>query len=90
MLMLCKSNCARLTPEVLQQKTNGCHKLLSPWECPFIITKVTGPGTYKLITEDGKEVNNTWHISQLRRFYARKQLKEEYIYKPQEINVHDQ
>ena len=41
------------------QKTDGRHKLLSPWE-----------GTYKLITEDGKEVNNTWHISQLRKFYA--------------------
>jgi hypothetical protein len=52
------------------QKTDGCHKLLSPWEGPFIVTKVIGPGTYKLITEDGKEVNNTWHISQLRRFYA--------------------
>ena len=47
------------------QKTDRCHKLLSPWECPFIVTKVTGPGTYKLITEDRKEVNNTWHISQL-------------------------
>ena len=52
------------------QKTDGRHKLLSPWEGPFIVSKVTGPGTYKLITEDGKEVSNTWHISQLRRFYA--------------------
>ena len=52
------------------QKTDGRHKLLSPWEGPFIVTKVTEPGTYKLITEDGKEVSNTWHISQLRRFYA--------------------
>ena len=52
------------------QKTDGHHKLLSPLEGPFIVTKVIGPGTYKLITEDGKEVNNTWHISQLRRFYV--------------------
>ena len=71
-------------------KTDGRHKLLSLWEGPFIVAKVTRPGTYKLITEDGKEVNNTWHISQLRKFYTRKQLKEEYIYKPQEIKVHDQ
>ena len=34
------------------QKTNGRHKLLSPWEGPIIVTKVTGPGMYKLITED--------------------------------------
>jgi hypothetical protein len=52
------------------QKTDGRHKLLSPWEGPFIIAKVFGPGTYKLMTEDGEEVRNTWHISQLRRFYA--------------------
>ena len=65
------------------KKTDGRHKLLSPWEGPFIVTKVTGPGTYKLTTEDGKEVSNTWHISQLRRLYTWKQLKEEYLYKPQ-------
>jgi transposase InsO family protein len=35
------------------QKADGHHKLLSPWEGPFIIAKVTGPGTYELITEDG-------------------------------------
>jgi hypothetical protein len=52
------------------QKTDGHHKLLSPWEGLFIITKVSGPGTYKLMTEDGEEVKNMWHISQLRRFYA--------------------
>jgi hypothetical protein len=52
------------------QKTNGRHKLLSPWEGPFIVAKVSGPGTYKLMTEDGAEVRNMWHISQLRRFYA--------------------
>ena len=72
------------------QKTDGRHKLLSPWEGPFIVTKVIGPGTYKLITEDGKEVSNTWHISQLRRFYAWKQLKGKYVYRTQEINDHDQ
>ena len=52
------------------QKTDGRHKLLSPWEGAFIIAKVTGPGTYELMTEDGIEVKNTWHISQLKRFYA--------------------
>ena len=65
------------------QKTDGRYKLLSPWEGPFIVTKVTGPSTYKLTIEDGKEVSNTWHINHLRRFYAWKQLKEEYIYKQQ-------
>jgi hypothetical protein len=52
------------------QKTDGRHKLLSPWEGPFIVAKVSRPGTYKLMTKDREEVRNTWHISQLRRFYA--------------------
>jgi hypothetical protein len=41
------------------QKTDERHKLLSPWEGSFIVTKVSGLGTYKLITEDGEEVRNT-------------------------------
>jgi hypothetical protein len=52
------------------QKTDGHHKLLRPWEGPFIISRVTESGSYKLITEDGVPVRNSWHISQLQRFYA--------------------
>jgi hypothetical protein len=33
------------------QKTDGCHKLLSLWEGPFIVAIVSGLGTYKLMTE---------------------------------------
>jgi hypothetical protein len=47
------------------QKTDGRHKLLSPWEDPFIVTKVTGLGTYELMIEDGIQVRNSWHIGQL-------------------------
>jgi hypothetical protein len=52
------------------QKVDGRHKLLSPWEGPFIVAKVTGLGTYELMTGDGVQVRNSWHISRLRRFYA--------------------
>ena len=52
------------------QDTTGHHKLLSPWEGPFIVAKFTRPGSFELITEDGVPVPNTWHIDQLRRFYA--------------------
>ena len=37
---------------------------------PFIISKVTRPGSFELITEDGDPVPNSWNIDQLRRFYA--------------------
>jgi hypothetical protein len=52
------------------QKTDGRHKLLSPWEGPFIISKVTRPGSFELMTEDGTPIKNSWHIDQLWRFHA--------------------
>jgi hypothetical protein len=30
------------------QNTEGLHKLSSPWEGPFIVPKVTRPGSYQL------------------------------------------
>jgi hypothetical protein len=30
------------------QNTKGLHKLSSPWEGPFTVAKVTGPGSYRL------------------------------------------
>jgi hypothetical protein len=50
--------------------TEGLHKLSSPWEGPFTIAKVTGPGSYRLQTLEGEDVTNSWNIDQLCRFYA--------------------
>jgi hypothetical protein len=52
------------------QNTDGLHKLSSPWEGPFTVAKVTGPGSYCLQTLEGKDVSNSWNIDQLCRFYA--------------------
>jgi hypothetical protein len=52
------------------QNTKGLHKLSSPWEGPFTVAKVTGPDSYRLQTLEGKDVNNSWNIDQLCRFYA--------------------
>jgi hypothetical protein len=52
------------------QNTEGLHKLSSPWEGPFTVAKVTGPGSYYLQTLEGKDVNNLWNVDQLCRFYA--------------------
>jgi hypothetical protein len=52
------------------QNTKGLHKLSSPWEGPFIVAKVTGPGSYRLQTLEGEDVNNLWNIDLLCRFYA--------------------
>jgi hypothetical protein len=52
------------------QNTEGLHKLSSPWEGPFTVAKVTGPGSYHLQTLEGEDVNNSWNVDQLCRFYA--------------------
>jgi hypothetical protein len=52
------------------QNTEGLHKISSPWEGPFIVAKVTGPGSYRLQTLEGDDVSNSWNIDQLCRFYA--------------------
>jgi hypothetical protein len=52
------------------QNMEGLHKLSSPWEGPFSIGKVTGPGSYRLQTLEGDNVSNSWNIDQLCRFYV--------------------
>jgi hypothetical protein len=52
------------------QNTEGLHKLSSPWEGPFIVAKVTGPGSYRLQMLEGEDISNSWNIDQLYRFYA--------------------
>jgi hypothetical protein len=52
------------------QNTEGLHELSSPWEGPFTVAKVTGSGSYRLQTLEGEDVNNSWNVDQLCRFYA--------------------
>ena len=54
-----------------KQKTDGMHKLSSPWEGPFIIKVVTRPDSYRLCDMDERDVPNSWHIDLLRCFYPR-------------------
>jgi hypothetical protein len=52
------------------QNTEGLHKLSSPWEGPFTVAKETGSGSYRLQTLEGEDINNSWNVDQLCRFYA--------------------
>jgi hypothetical protein len=52
------------------QNTEGLHKLSSPWEGPFTVAKVTGPSSYRLQTLEGEDINSSWNVDQLCRFYA--------------------
>jgi hypothetical protein len=51
------------------QKTDGMHKLSTPWEGPFIVTEVISPSTYRLQWGDGQGVPNPWNVEHLRQFY---------------------
>jgi hypothetical protein len=53
----------------LRQDNRGRHKLSPPWEGPYVVVKVLKPDTYKLASEDGKELTNAWNIQQLCCFY---------------------
>jgi hypothetical protein len=37
---------------------------------PFTVAKVTGPGSYRLQTLEGEDINNSWNDDQLYRLYA--------------------
>jgi hypothetical protein len=56
---------------ILKWKTtqDGVHKLVTPWERPYIVKAVTRPTSYKLARLDGTDVPNSVHIDKLRRFY---------------------
>jgi hypothetical protein len=54
----------------IASRTRKDYKLSSPLEGPFIVAKVTEPGSYHLQTLEGEDVNNSWNIDQLCRFYA--------------------
>jgi hypothetical protein len=53
----------------IRQDARRHHKLMPPWEGPFIIAKILKPGTYKLANSQGKVYNNAWNIQQLRLLY---------------------
>jgi hypothetical protein len=46
----------------LRQDARGRHKLMLPWEGPFIISKILKPGTYKLANSQGEVYSNAWNI----------------------------
>ena len=52
-----------------KQKTEGMHKLSSPWEGPYVNKVVTRLGSYRLCDMEGIDIPNSWHIEHLIHFY---------------------
>ena len=42
-----------------KKKTEGLHKLSSPWEGPYVVKEVTRPGSYRLCDLEGIDVPNS-------------------------------
>jgi hypothetical protein len=61
-------NIGDLVLRCIQDETR-LHKLNSRWEGPFIMLKVTRPGSYRLQYPNGQEVPNSWNIEHLCCFY---------------------
>jgi hypothetical protein len=64
----------------LVQNTKVMHKLSSPWEGPFIVSRVLGNGAYYLIDvqeprknkadNSNKETEHPWNVNHLRPFFC--------------------
>ena len=51
------------------QSAKGTNKLTSKWEGPYRVVRVTRPGAVRLETGDGTQLQNSWNIEHLRKFY---------------------
>ncbi|KAM7475097.1 hypothetical protein LguiB_022340 [Lonicera macranthoides] len=55
---------------ILATKISQHGKLAAKWEGPYVVTKVSRPGTYYLRTMDGIELMRSWNIEHLKRYYS--------------------
>ena len=44
-------------------------KLAANWEGPYLVTDKTGTGAYFLKDEEGRDIQNSWIVSNLRVYY---------------------
>ena len=51
------------------QSTKGTNKLSPKWEGPYRVLRVTRPGVVHLETGDGTQLQNSWNIEHLCKFY---------------------
>ena len=51
------------------QSAKNSNKLTPKWEGPYRVVQVTRPGAVRLETEDGIQLQNSWNIEHLCKFY---------------------
>jgi hypothetical protein len=51
-------------------RTESRGKVKPKWEGPFIVKKKTSPNSYRLTTQSGEDLEHSWNIDNLRKFYV--------------------
>jgi hypothetical protein len=51
-------------------RTESRGKLEPKWEGPFIIKKKMSPNSYRLTKQSGEDLEHSWNINNLRKFYV--------------------
>ena len=51
------------------QSAKGTNMLTPKWEGPYRVVRVTRPSVVRLETRDGIQLQNSWNIEHLRKFY---------------------
>jgi hypothetical protein len=51
-------------------RTEDKGKLEPKWECPFIVSMKTSPNAYGLASQTGVELEHSWNIDNIRKFYV--------------------
>ena len=52
------------------QSAKNSNKLTPKWEGPYRVVRVTRPGAVRPETGDGIQLQNSWNIEHLRKFYS--------------------
>ena len=55
-----------------RQSTQGRDKFSSSWEGPYRVAHVLKPGVVRLVTEEGRPVNNSWNIEHLQKYHLQR------------------
>jgi hypothetical protein len=50
-------------------RTEASGKLESKWSGPFAVTEKTRPGSFRLADNEGKVLEHSWNVDNLRHFY---------------------
>jgi hypothetical protein len=55
---------------IITSRIESQGKLKPKWEGPFIIKKKTSPNSYRLTTQSSEDLEHSWNLDNMRKFYV--------------------